>query len=1065
MADVNAKDGDAAFNSDYFASLDFTGKPVTSRLESTVGGGSKIPGITGGYSGRWSATVTPKHSGIFPISLRSIGAATLKVDGKVLLQRPPGAADFTQRSLGKVELAVGKPYEFVIELRNADGKGRIAAEWSTPQPLTAGAGKIVARAEMRVGPTAGVKVGVAATLNNEAYSLASQPDGSFILTEKSSRVSATFAPEFSVVWQPPGSESKMDAKGGKYQDGELGWMNYVVPSWDKETDFLVAAHPRTRLRASAVSIGDNKIKWSFPAQAGYTLTAEVSLPAGGAEPVIVAHLTAIAAAQFSVGYVGAPATAMKSAEWIWQPLIWQDKRFPNRSYLTKEFECPIPWAMAGANGKAAGVGADAKEMPYRMPTAADSRFGVLVRNAAGEMQPMLFAPVLGGPESNIKAGENYQFTFRVCARSGGWYDAYKHLAQSLYQFGDVRENGECSLNTTIENMMEFILTDRFSYWYPKFKTWGYQNDGGPGAGRQQSAADAVGLALICDSAKFYKLRALPTLEYMLSRKSASIRMDRPDFMGGHMNEAEDLVAAYRLTGGRSPIIRQLFEQPTAAPSAARMQRLAGMNSILLERNRMLDGLTQYRLTGRKTFLEQACAAADRYIELRVNQPAENFRDAGSSFWNELSPSWDVLYELYGETGQRKYLDAAATAMRQFTGYTYLVPVIPAGNFTANPGGSYNGQPVPEEIVPAWRISANGLAAECAGTAHSHRGVYMTPYASYLARLGWDANDTFFRDIARNAVVGRYANYPSYAYRNGYTTVHQKADYPLHTFEEIKKFTSAHYNHPLPMAAFLVDYLVSDIYARSDGNIDFPSEYTKTGAYFRNKLYGARPGKFYEESGIVPWLPKGLLKADSIQVNYLAGRGNGTLYLALANQSAQPLTTIITLNPARVQLAGNHSARVWMDNNPVAPIMSTDGRITVKLSPKGLTCLAVEGAMLKTEVQDAMLDSDCPPLPTGSSKTVSTAFDEVTATALRFGKGLTTVHVWLKAGPSQVKSVKLTCTFGGQTQELNCAEFPFEFTVPVADGVEKFLCKLAATTPAGTLAESEAIELNLGQPEK
>ena len=29
MADVNAKDGDAAFNSDYFASLDFTGKPVT----------------------------------------------------------------------------------------------------------------------------------------------------------------------------------------------------------------------------------------------------------------------------------------------------------------------------------------------------------------------------------------------------------------------------------------------------------------------------------------------------------------------------------------------------------------------------------------------------------------------------------------------------------------------------------------------------------------------------------------------------------------------------------------------------------------------------------------------------------------------------------------------------------------------------------------------------------------------------------------------------------------------------------------------------------------------------
>jgi hypothetical protein len=1061
FGDVNAKDGDAAFNADYFAAPDLTGAPVTSRLEGAVGsGGARILGITGGYSARWSATVTPNRSGEFPLSLRSIASAVLMVDGKILLQRADDATNFNQRTVGSVVMEASKPYEFVVEMRSPDGKGRIALEWARPQPLAAGAKTAVARSEQLAGPGRGELRAAVITLNNDSYSLASQPDGSFVLTQKGGSARATFAPEFAVVWQPPGAQSRMESKGGKYQDDKLGWMNYVVPSWDKETDYLVAAHPRTRLRASGVAISNGLIKWSFPPQPGYELSAEVSLPAGRGEPVIVAQLKSQTAAQFSIGYVGAPATGQKSADWIWQPLIWQDKRFPNRSYLTKEFQCPIPWAMTGVSGTAIGVGVDAKELPYRMPTTSDSRFGVLVRNAAGEMQPMVFAPVLGGPESKINAGEDYQFTFRICARKEAWYDTYKHLAQSLYQFNDVRENGECSLNTTIENMMDYVLTDRFSYWYPKFKTWGYQNDGGPGAGRQQSAADAIGLALVCDSSAFYQRRALPTLEYMLSRKTVSTRMDRPDFMGGPVNIPADLVAAYRLTGGRIPIIRRHFEQSADGASTGQPQKPAAPGAIGLARNRMLEDLTQYRLTGRTAFLDRARAAADRYIELRIDRPVEDFRDAASSFWNELSPAWDVLYELYEETGDAKYRTAAAQAMRQFTGYTYLVPVIPSGNFTAQPGGIYNGQPVPEETVPAWRVSPNGLAAECAGTAHSHRGVYMTPYASYLARLGFAAGDSFFTDIARNAVVGRYCNYPSYAYRNGFTTLHQKADYPLRPFEEIKKFTSAHYNHPLPMAAFLVDYLFSDVFARSAGRIDFPSDYTMTGAYFRNRVYGARPGRFYDESGMVPWLPKGLLQLDSVQVNYLAARGNGKLYLALANQSARPVTTAIVLNPDRYKLEGAVPARQWRDNQPAEPMTVTGGRVTVTLSPKGLTCLAIEGGKAITEIQEAMLDPRCEPLPDGSSRTVATGFEDVTATALRFGRGLTTVHVWLKAKPSQVRSAKLIYRESGSSREVACPEFPYEFTVPVADAVGEFHCEVEAVTANGNLLRSGPIILPL-----
>ena len=128
------------------------------------------------------------------------------------------------------------------------------------------------------------------------------------------------------------------------------------------------------------------------------------------------------------------------------------------------------------------------------------------------------------------------------------------------------------------------------------------------------------------------------------------------FMGGHVNNLVDMVAAYRLTGGRSTAIRQLFERHTDDAAVAKAQRNGSPSPSLLARDRMVDALlAQYRLTGNKAFLEQACGAADRYIELRIQKPAEDFRDCSSSFWNELSPYWDVLYELYDKTGQRKYL--------------------------------------------------------------------------------------------------------------------------------------------------------------------------------------------------------------------------------------------------------------------------------------------------------------------------------------------------------------------------------------------------------------------------
>ena len=1046
LGEINARDGDRMFNATYFNNAVLAGAPAVTRLEAYVGAEAELPPAVAAprFSARWTGTLTPAVSGVFPV--RVTGPLSLRVDGRLLASVPDNS---TGPATAQLPMKQGRPYEMVIESAGLERGTRVAVEWGKPAPLPAEAATEEPD-EARAGPPAGTAVGAVVTMENSAYRAESRPDGTLVLTEKRSGAQAVFAPEFAVVHQPAGRETKMDPKGGKYLDGgPVGNTNYVVPSWEKETDYLVAARPRTRLRASAVRAEDGHLVWEFPTQPGYTLRAAVTLPSDGTEPVLRFELTPEAPGQFSVGYVGAPARSMGAVDWVWQPLVWQDRRFPNRSYLTKEFQCPIPFVMAGAGGTAVGVGADTTEMPYRMPTISDSRFGVLVRNAAGEAQPMLFAPILGGPESRRKTGETYSFRLRLVVRQGAWFDAYAHLARSLYQFGDIRENVGVSLNTTIENMTDYFLRDEFAYWYPRYKTWGYQNDGGPGTGRQQSAADAISLALVFDRRDVFEQRARPTLEYSLSRKGNTTKFDAADFMGGFVNYPVDMAAAYRLTGGRTTVLREKLE-----PAIRR--RISAATPILTERDGLELNLAWYRVTKDRAFLERAVAAGDRYVAARVAKPAVDFGDVRSSFWTELAPGYDLLYELYCASGERRFLMAAAAAMRTFTGYTYLVPVTPAGNFTANPGGTYNGQPVPEESVPAWQVSANGLAAECAGTAHSHRGVFMTSYAGYMARIGAEASELLFTDIARNAVVGRYVNYPSYAYRNGYTTVHQKADYPLRSFEEIKKFTSAHYNHPLPMTAFLVDYLVGDFAARSGGRIDFEADFTDTGAYFRNRLYGAHSGRFLGDEGVYLWLPKGLLSIDSPQLNHLAARGNGKLYLAFANQSAQSVTASFSVDSRRARLAGARRAVFWQEGREAGTIEVRDGRATVTVPPKGLVALVIPKVEAVTEIQDAALDPSCPPLPEGSSVTVKAPFGPVTATALRFGRGLTSVHVWLKAGPGEAKSAKLRATAGGQAIEEVCDRYPFEFTVPVDDSAADFRFTVEAETPAGATVSSEVV---------
>jgi hypothetical protein len=430
-------------------------------------------------------------------------------------------------------------------------------------------------------------------------------------------------------------------------------------------------------------------------------------------------------------------------------------------------------------------------------------------------------------------------------------------------------------------------------------------------------------------------------------------------------------------------------------------------------------------------------AADRYIEAHITNPAKSFRDAQSSFWPELAPAYDGLFELYEETGNKRYLDAAHVGLGKFSAYVYLTPEIPDAQFLANPGGDHRGVKIAEESVPAWRVSPNGLTAEGAATSHSHRAIFMAPYAGYMLRVAGETDDDFLREIARSSTVGRYMNYPSYAYRHGFSTVFEKPDYPMRSFEDIKKITSAHYNHPLPMTAFLVDFLVSDVADRSGGNVDFPSEYTNTGAYFRTKVYGGKPGKFFDKDDAILWMPAKLIQTGSVQLNYIAARGDNTLYIALSNQSDQDVDTWVQVNEELADLPGDRLARAWIGDKAADPISVVDGRAEVRVPAKGLISLAIPDVKVHTRIQEAMLDPSAPRLTYAKSETFESYLGKIRVTPLSYGKGLTTVHVLVVAGPEDLGDVVLRYTLDGEERTMTSSEYPHEFTVSVPDSLREF----------------------------
>lgn len=857
--------------------------------------------------------------------------------------------------------------------------------------------------------------------------------------------------------------SKPDPNSGisdrENKDWGDGFDPEIVSKPGTRTANLFSAAASKVIRPVGYEVKGKEIIYRYAEDPSFGFAARVGFDPGSGVPVVTATLESRGNAYYSLAYVGAPAIPFAKADQIWQPLIWQGRRFPPVPYLTAAYHCPVPSTLVTAAGKTVGVVAHPDEFPFlALPSFENSRFGVAVRNEKGEAQPILAAPILGGAGSRLAAGKSV--TFRMCpfVTTGDTTAAFERIAREIYAFRDVRHNQIGSLNETFENMVAYGMSP-FSEFLEDDKGCSYATDA-PGTVKNVSSLSPLDIALTTDDGEIWKRRAYPYIEYMLSRKKFLFTL----------NEEQKIQdPAYTLEGPVAPISELVALNRVSNGAAAEMIALAEAEFIT-SRVRNLDvnekggswqnALHLFNATGKKSYLDAAVQGADAYIARRITDLPEDFKDpdAKPQFWTGYAPRFIDLLLLFEATGEQRFLDASWKSARLYAMHCWMAPRIPDGDVTVNKGGkapvySYVAKrtkgpiKLPEETVPAWRVSEQGLTCEAADTSTGHRAIFMANFAPYFLRLAWLKDDDFLRDIARSAIVGRWLNFPGYHMNTGRSTVYEKADYPLRPFNELS-YNSFHFNHGWPLMSVVLDYLVTDAVTRSDGAISFGREYIEGYAYLQSSFYGMRPGRFHGEENVRLWMPRGLVKSSNRELNHITARGADTLCLAFTNQSSAEEKAEIRLDTGLVPELSDRTlaARLWLDNEPGPAVPVVNGTFTLTVPAKGIAALVIDGVKVKPRFQEGF--ADLSPADAWKSGHLEWTAPAARALVLNFGSAYRTFYFHLKNGKKDFKSLRLDYEIDGVAGTIADAAFPWEFTVPLGAKARKVRFKLVATRADG-----------------
>lgn len=761
---------------------------------------------------------------------------------------------------------------------------------------------------------------------------------------------------------------------------------------------------------------------------------------------------------YSLGVMGLHAALPSSVTNVLLPPMYQYRRLQPKPEMMLSVMMPTPVAMVEADvagGKmTAFVSSDDTLSPLDWGGVDYSPIGFSLKNHDNMVEPTAFSPVLGMADSKMKQGQTVSRRFEVGLSAAPWNETLEHVASRIYKVGDYRRQDDKSLTETMFGIIDLMRDDEFGGWDKGMKGH-YDIEGKPT--KAPTVVHSAPLAIIAAAVTsadeaLYETRALPTIEYTLSRKGYRWSTRTTD--EGYNKDPETLrfspigsqfTTSYyegldRLLGGLNPWLADI-----ALPDGE-LRAPKGYSAPILS---WVQALSAYRLTGDPKWLRRAKSTAVRDADKHIYSNSEKPMRY-QAFYNSTiySPWWNFL-DLYEETGDRQFLDAARYGAAHTLAGIRVWPAVNDSVQTIHPGGVYNGNTTmwwkgseefrlgfprtegdsPEHQVEQWRVSPVGLGFEQPSTYFLRnkgkvvRPVFMSSWAPALLRLNQHTGDDIFDTYARNAVIGRFTNYPGY-YATGYTDLTMSEDFPY----KGPDVSSIYYHHIPPHLAFTADYLVSEAIQRSEGKVKFPYGRQEGFVWFSNRVYGGAPGTIHDDTNAHLWLRKGLLTSSAPQVNYLTAVSDKQLWILLCNESKDETTTGINLGETLAGITDTASASAVNAKGKRSKLSANDGTLAVTIPPKGFAAIAVPlhpGAIEKCDELRTILAADkAAPLKDGWKVTDSgTAAGDIHTFRIRSPFGWDSVYGFCETTPREGVSVEVTC--GDDNRQIG--QYPYEWS--------------------------------------
>jgi hypothetical protein len=538
----------------------------------------------------------------------------------------------------------------------------------------------------------------------------------------------------------------------------------------------------------------------------------------------------------------------------------------------------------------------------------DQPFGMCLRGPGGGVRPTVASPQYGR-RAHVEAGEEVVATVGLFAADVPLHEAYRRLLREEYGYRPYRRNvfGQ-SLTDTVFNLVDLLAVeppadDADDYqaspsgWWSRAK--GFIDIENDQTVRTTTTAVLLSAAYLTDDMDLYDRRARPLVEHHVSRNGYGWTPKRGYAVYGDDTRTELCSTPFGVTalGALHEVTRR------ANPGIARLA-LADDGSdqdYWLKRAPMSVPLATYRLTRDPVQLDRARELAEAYVREHVDVPREDPVDP-HDFGIYYCADWIGLLELYEETGEERWLDAAHREARRFVTQVFVRPVHDGAVVVPDrpqyrdrqiemsrwwdPAALYD-YPVTDiapEPADRWVLSMTGLSFEAVQT-YRYSGPSLNPaWAAPLLRLAHRTGNDLLRDVAHNAAVGRWTNYPGY-YLRQHTVAPLKPDFPVTgPFDN----STIYYHHAPAQLGLTLDYLVTEHETRSGGAVRFPAAFEENFVWFRFRTYGHLPGTFHGDDGVWLWMPRGVVELDNPQVSWLSAERGGTrFYLSLSNAAPHP----------------------------------------------------------------------------------------------------------------------------------------------------------------------------------